>query len=140
MKSSEYKPIEITKNIFSIEYDELDAEELLFDFDGTLVHGKGLPDKKTIQLLVKLQERFRVRIFSNNWVHGRARAQFFAEHGIEYTQTYKPFGAQPISSAVLIGDKLLTDGLYGLRRNIPVYLVAEMHSIVWNRVVRFLVE
>jgi predicted HAD superfamily phosphohydrolase YqeG len=76
-----------------------------------------------MKLLVTLQKDFRVIIFSNNRRFPAQRQAFFSEHNIEYVHSHKPFGTCEYENAVLIGDKWLTDALYGWKNKIPVFLV-----------------
>ena len=110
-------------SIFDVPYDSLDVEEVLFDYDGTLAMS-GKPPKAVVELLTSLQETRTVRVFSNNHLQKRSRKKYFSKLGINYVSTYKPFGREELATkTVLVGDKFLTDGLYALRRGIPVYLI-----------------
>ena len=127
--------IHFVDDVFRVPYDaleEMGVQELLFDYDGTLVQRMSdLPAIDVIELLVQLSERFHVRVFSNNRFRWRRRIEYFAQHGIAYVRTSKPFGREAIADrSVLIGDKFLTDGLYALRRDIPCFLVRKRLSFL----------
>lgn len=130
--------LHVIEDIFSIPYDELEergVDELIVDYDGTLVAKMSeLPAIDVVELLLKLSERFHVRIFSNNYFYVDARKKFFAKHGIPYEHTYKPFFSTDVSSrAVVIGDKFLTDGLFALWNNIPCFLLRNRLSFVLKK-------
>ena len=115
----------VADSVFSIDYESLsEVKTLLIDYDGTLTHKpREYPSEKHMKLLVKLAEEFRVVIFSNNRRFPTQRQAFFSQYGIEYVHTHKPFGRCTYEKAVLIGDKWLTDVVYGWRNSIPVFLV-----------------
>ena len=131
--------MQFVDSVHDIDYDALEATELLFDYDGTLARGSQPPSKEVLTLLEELSKRYTVRVFSNNWVYAKRREELFRTKNIAYVRTHKPFGSEEIrSDAVLIGDKILTDGLYAYRRGIQIifirsyktWLLEQMHKLL----------
>ncbi len=102
-------------NILSVDYDKLKSQGikcLIFDYDNTLSISKRLPPDNYVEMLIFLSEKFDVRVYSNNVFQAKKRKDFFSKINIIYKLSFKPFIPVPPVNACVIGDKVLTDGLY----------------------------
>lgn len=123
-----FVPDSYYKNVYDIDYDKLYKKNIkciMFDLDNTLaLIDEGIPPKKVIKFIEKLNKRFDTYIVSNN---NKKRIERFCSY---FDATFVAFALKPMmrgfkiikkmgnykkEEMCIVGDQLMTDILGGNR-------------------------
>ncbi len=144
------KPDYDLKSIYDIDLDELKREgvkALLFDLDSTLMASKsGKYTQKTLEWLEKVRRNFYIAVISNNnnpeYIEKVKKVTNFPvlfDAGKPRSKLGRVFlqkeGIDP-STSVMVGDRPLTDVLFGKRLGCKTILVDSITADTEKKIVR----